>query len=147
MAPPVSRKIAKKLCKRVMNTKTRKIRWTSDPKSDPRVLLLYIADSQYIRPNSKRTWTADTILKDATGYLGDEHYMFGLELLCAAEKLPKLTHSELRSLLTKALTKKYLARPSPPFSASPLCGYTLQGNDGRMYISVKSGSACVWKPV
>lgn len=145
MAPPVSRKIARKLCGKVMNNKTRKIRWNSSPKSDPRVLLLYIADRKYIRPNSKRPWTVDAILKDASGYLGDEHYMFGLELMCAAEKLPKLTHAELRMLLTKAMTKKYLSRPSPPFSAAPLCGYTLEGNDGAKYTSVKVGQSCVWQ--
>lgn len=132
-------------CKSVLN-KTRKIRYDLDLTKDTRVLVLYIADTpRYFSPR----WTTESILSDASGYLGDEHYMYGLELKCKAdkEKLQKISMEQLRSLIQKALTTKYRSRPSPSFSAAPLCGYTLSGNDGRLYKSVKSGTSCTWRPV
>jgi uncharacterized protein YjbI with pentapeptide repeats len=42
--------------------------------------------------------------------------------------------------------KKYLERPSPPYSAADCCGTVLQGNDGKMYVSVANAKGvCAWK--
>ena len=42
--------------------------------------------------------------------------------------------------------KKYLERPSPPYSAADCCGMALQGNDGKMYVSVANAKGiCAWK--
>ena len=46
----------------------------------------------------------------------------------------------------KQTQKKYLERPSPPFPANECCGQVMQGNDGRMYISVADvRGICRWK--
>jgi hypothetical protein len=135
----------KKLCAKVMNRKTRKVRFNIELNKDPRVLLLYIIEQKYISPKSAYRWTADKIIQDASAYLSDEHYLFGLELKCKADKLDKISMNKLKSIIKKALTKKYLERPSPPISASILCGYILEGNDGLQYESIKSGKSCVWK--
>ncbi len=91
----------------------------------------------------------DEILRDATAYLGDEHYMFGMELKAHAdcERLRRLTMAELKDVVSKSATKKYRERQSPPFPAGPLCGYMLEGNDGRVYKSERAGGSCAWKQV
>jgi hypothetical protein len=123
------------------------VRYNIDMGADTRVLVLYIADRGYLTP--RRKWTPDTILADAMGYLGDEHYMFGLELKAQADAaaLQPLSMPALKTLLRKAGGRKYLERPSPAFSAAALCGYTLRGNDGRQYVSMRKGEGCVWQPV
>jgi len=65
----------------------------------------------------------------------------------AASKIPKLTDSTLTQLLTASKQAKYAQRSSPPFSATPLCGATLKGNDKTLYQSVKRGKACAWVQV
>lgn len=129
--------------------KTRKapVRYDIDLAGDTRVLVLYIAERGYLTP--RRKWTPDAILADATGYLGDEHYMYGLELKAQADAadLSPLSMTALKALLRKAGGRKYLERPSPAFSAAALCGYTLRGNDGRQYVSTRKGEGCVWRPV
>jgi uncharacterized protein YjbI with pentapeptide repeats len=48
----------------------------------------------------------------------------------------------------KQTQKKYLERPSPPYSAADCCGMTLEGNDGKSYISVANAKGvCAWKIV
>ena len=48
----------------------------------------------------------------------------------------------------KQTQKKYLERPSPPYSAADCCGMTLEGNDGKSYISVANAKGvCAWKVV
>jgi hypothetical protein len=129
--------------------KTRKVRFVAgvDFSKDSRVLMLYIASRRYITPKSKLS--PDAILRDAVGYLHDEHYMYGLQLRDYAdcEKLPRISMQQVKDIVRKALTKKYLERPSPPFSAGPLCRYVMEGNDGKVYRSVKVGTACAWKKV
>ncbi len=45
-------------------------------------------------------------------------------------------------------TKKYVSRPSPPFSANVWCGKTKKGNDGSMYRSTQnSNGVCTWKKI
>jgi uncharacterized protein YjbI with pentapeptide repeats len=47
----------------------------------------------------------------------------------------------------KQTQKKYLDRPSPPYSAADCCGMTLPGNDGKLYTSVANAKGiCAWKP-
>lgn len=47
----------------------------------------------------------------------------------------------------KQTQKKYLERPSPPYSAADCCGMTLPGNDGKLYTSVANAKGiCAWKP-
>jgi predicted DNA-binding WGR domain protein len=42
--------------------------------------------------------------------------------------------------------KKYMERPSPPYSAADCCGMIMKGNDNRDYISVKNvNGICTWK--
>lgn len=133
--------------------KTRRVKYApnADFNKDTRALMLYIASRNYIKANkvAKRFNTPDSILSDALGYLHDEHYMYGLSLIAYAdcEKLPFFTMKHVREILKKALTKKYLERPSPSFPAGMLCGYLMCGNDGRSYRSVKTRTGCVWKPV
>jgi len=46
----------------------------------------------------------------------------------------------------KQTQKKYLDRPSPPYSAADCCGMTLAGNDGKLYTSVANAKGiCAWK--
>jgi len=46
----------------------------------------------------------------------------------------------------KQTQKKYLERPSPPYSAADCCGMTMQGNDGKLYTSVANAKGvCAWK--
>lgn len=46
----------------------------------------------------------------------------------------------------KQTQKKYLERPSPPYSAADCCGMVLAGNDGKMYVSVPNAKGvCAWK--
>jgi hypothetical protein len=46
----------------------------------------------------------------------------------------------------KQTQKKYLERPSPPYSAADCCGMVIAGNDGKMYISVPNAKGvCAWK--
>lgn len=42
------------------------------------------------------------------------------------------------------LPKKYAERSSPPLPAKDYCGLSMQGNDGKTYISRKIGNACRW---
>ncbi len=118
-----------------------------DLSKDTRVLIMYIAYRRYY--DMGRPMTAEEILRDATGYLADEHYMFGMELKAHAdcEGLRRLSMTELKDVVRKSATKKYKGRPSPPFPAGPLCGYMLEGNDRRVYKSVRSGNSCVWQHV
>ena len=45
-------------------------------------------------------------------------------------------------------TKKYLSRPSPPYSANKCCGKTMTGNDGAKYIAAQNAfGICAWKKV
>lgn len=128
---------------------TRKgLRQGVDLSKDTRVLLMYIAYRRY--PDlaaAGKGWTPDVILRDATAYLGDEHYVFGMELKAHADcaGLRRLSMPELKTVIAKSLTKKYKGRPSPPFPAGPLCGYLLQGNDARVYRSERVGGSCAWK--
>lgn len=47
---------------------------------------------------------------------------------------------------SRQYTKKYTARPSPPFPANLCCGMTVLGNDGNMYQSVPNKQGvCRWK--
>lgn len=103
---------------------------------------MYIAYRRY-----PATMTPDEILRDAAGYLGDEHYTFGLELKACAdcEGLRRMSMAELKDILRKSAAKKYKERPSPPFPAGPLCGYMLEGNDRRVYRSERVGASCAWK--
>lgn len=64
--------------------------------------------------------------------------------LTKERKVPAISESTLVSLLKDSTQKKYMERNSPRFSASPLCGASLKGNDGAMYLSEKRGKACVW---
>ena len=131
---------AKKTCKKF----TRKgLRFDLDLSKDTRVLIMYIAYRRF------HAMEADEILRDATAYLADEHYMFGMELKTHAdcEGLRRLSMTELKDVIRKSATKKYKERPSPPFPAGPLCGYMLEGNDRRVYKSVRSGNSCVWQHV
>ena len=138
-----------KVAKKAKQCQTQKARFVAGVKfsNDTRVLMLYIASRKYITPKTKIL--PDAILRDALGYLQDEHYMYGLQLRDYAncEKLPRISMQQVKDIVRKALTKKYLERPSPPFSAGPLCGYTMEGNDGNTYQSVKAGASCVWKKV
>jgi hypothetical protein len=111
---------------------------------DTRVLMMYIAYRRY-----RSELTPEEILRDATGYLGEEHNMFGLELKTVADRegLRHLTMTELMNILRKSGTKKYKARSSPSYPAGPLCGYMLEGNDRRIYKSIRAGNSCVWKHV
>lgn len=117
-------------------------------KHDTRVMILYISYRNYLK-FTKRTWTVEQILNDASGYIDDEHNTFGLELKQRADqhKLRRLSLAEFNDLLKKSVgNKKYKQRSSPPFSAAPLCGYILTGTDGRAYKSVRmANGACVWK--
>ncbi len=137
-----------KNCKKklMFNKKTKKFK-TIPLHLDTRVLILYISERKYI--TAPRKFTVDEILTDATGYLQDDHYMDGLELRCRADQegLKKISMEKLKEVLKKALTQKYRSRPSPPFSAAELCNYTLVGNDGQLYKSIKSGKTCVWRPL
>jgi uncharacterized protein YjbI with pentapeptide repeats len=46
----------------------------------------------------------------------------------------------------KQTQKKYLERPSPPYSAADCCGMVIAGNDGKMYVSVPNAKGvCAWK--
>ena len=116
--------------------------------NDARVMVLYISYRNYLK-FTKRPWTIEQILSDASGYIGDEHYTFGLKLKerADAHKLRRLTQMEFNDLLKKSVgNKKYKERPSPPFSAAPLCGYVLTGTDGKAYKSVRlTTGTCVWK--
>ena len=129
--------------------KTRKLRFRPgvDFSKDTRVLMLYLASRRYITPKTKLS--PEAIFRDALGYLQDDHYMYGLQLRDYAdcEKLQRISMQQVKDIIRKALTKKYLERPSPPFSAGPLCGYVMEGNDGNVYRSVKAGGACSWKKV
>jgi hypothetical protein len=132
---------AKRTCKKF----TRKgVRFGLDLSKDTRVLMMYIAYRRYAV-----SMTVGEILRDATAYLADEHYMFGMELKSCAdcEGLRRLSMAELKDVLRKSSTKKYKERPSPPFPAGPLCGYMLEGNDRRVYKSERVGGSCAWKHV
>jgi hypothetical protein len=133
---------AKKSCKKF----TRKgMRFGVDLSKDTRVLMMYIAYRRY--HDYKIPLSPEEILRDATAYLGDEHYVFGMELkaLADCEGLRQLSMVGLKDVIRKSATKKYRGRPSPPFPAGPLCGYMLEGNDGRVYKSERVGGSCVWK--
>ncbi len=134
---------------KVTKCKTRKIRFAPGHNfsKDSRVLMLYIASRRYITPKTKLS--PDALFRDAHGYLQDEHYMYGLQLkdYAECEKLKRISMQQVKDIVRKALTKKYRERPSPPFSAGPLCGYVMEGNDGNVYRSVKAGSTCSWKKV
>lgn len=118
-----------------------------DLAKDTRVLLMYIAYRRYHAMG--RPMSTEEILRDATAYLSDEHYVFGMELKSCADcaGLRHLSMPELKTVIAKSLTKKYKGRPSPPFPAGPLCGYLLQGNDARVYRSERVGGSCAWKHV
>jgi hypothetical protein len=64
--------------------------------------------------------------------------------LAKERKVPSISEADLVSLIGAATQKKYRERESPPFGANKLCGAMLKGNDKKMYISEKRGSACVW---
>ena len=121
---------------------------------DTRVLMLYISAQRYLHPTIIKarkhlTYTPMEILNDVNSFLHDEHYMYGLKLreYADCEKLPSISMNQVKDILHKAFTKKYQTRPSPPFSAGPLCGYIMEGNDGKSYKSVKVGASCVWKQI
>lgn len=126
----------------------RKPRAFDSLKHDTRVMLLYISYRNYLK-FTKRPWTIEQILNDASGFIDDEHHTFGLNLKQRADqhKLHRLSLAEFNDLLKKSVgNKKYKERSSPPFSAAPLCGYILTGTDGRAYKSVRmANGACVWK--
>jgi hypothetical protein len=132
----------KKKCIKPINRKTFKVR--TGIINDTRILIQYISEHGYI--SKERHWAPNDILRDAKAYLNDEHYIDGLEYECIAKKqgLKKIPIETLIKLLKKAYTPKYLDRHSPPFSASPLCGYILYGNDRKLYKSVKHGASCKW---
>ena len=44
----------------------------------------------------------------------------------------------------KQTTNKYTNRPGPPYPAVPCAGRTMQGNDGKMYVSKKTGKTYRW---
>jgi hypothetical protein len=119
-------------------------RFNVDLSKDTRVMMMYIAYRRY-----SASMTPEEILRDATGYLGEEHYMFGMELKAHAdcEGLRRLSMAELTDIVRKSTTKKYKERPSPPFPAGPLCGYMLEGNDRRVYKSARVGKSCAWQHV
>jgi hypothetical protein len=110
-------------------------------------MVLYISYMKYL--GTKRSLTAEDILKDASGFIGDEHYTFGLTLKKRADihKLRHLSYVEFTNLIKKSVGNiKYKQRNSPPFSAAPLCGYILTGKDGNAYKSVRTANGiCVWK--
>lgn len=127
---------------------TRKgVRFDLDLSKDTRVLMMYIAYRRFHAMGLQMT--VEEILRDATAYLGDEHYMFGMELKTHAdcEGLRRLSMADLKDAVRKSATKKYKERPSPPFPAGPLCGYMLEGNDRRVYKSERAGGSCAWKHV
>ena len=63
-------------------------------------------------------------------------------------RIPNISEAILVKLMKNTLEKKYKDRKSPPFSAAQLCGATMRGNDGLMYVSVKNKSGvCLWKSV
>ncbi len=136
-----SRKAKSVVCKKLTQ---KRIRTDINLTKDTRVLMMYIAYRRY-----RSGLTPEEILRDATGYLSEEHRMFGMELKTVAdrERLRHLTMTELMNILRKSSTNKYKMRSSPSYPAGPLCGYMLEGNDRRIYKSVRAGNSCVWKHV
>lgn len=67
--------------------------------------------------------------------------------LTKERNVPLLSETTLISLLKDATKKKYRERESPPFSAGPLCGATLKGNNKTLWISEKRGKSCAWTKV
>jgi hypothetical protein len=138
----MARGTRKAACKKF--TRKSVTRYNVDLSKDTRVLMMYVAYRRY-----PATLTPEEILRDAAAYLSDEHYMFGMELKAHAdgEGVRRLSMPELIDIIRKSTTKKYKERPSPPFPAGPLCGYMLEGNDGRVYTSVRVGKSCAWQHV
>ena len=47
---------------------------------------------------------------------------------------------------TLKLQKKYISRPSPPYSANKYCGKTMKGNDNKLYKSIPNkNKVCSWQ--
>jgi PDZ domain-containing secreted protein len=67
--------------------------------------------------------------------------------LTKARKVPSISETGLRDLVKFTTQKKYRVRDSPPFSAGPLCGAILKGNDKTLWVSKKRGKSCVWSRV
>ena len=67
--------------------------------------------------------------------------------LAKKSNIPVLSEVSLISILNESKEKKYRERGSPPFSSNKLCGSSLKGNDGKMYISTKNkANICTWIP-
>jgi hypothetical protein len=64
--------------------------------------------------------------------------------LTKEREVPAISESTLVELVKATTQKKYRERESPPFSAGPLCGAVLKGNDKELYVSEKRGKACSW---
>jgi len=47
---------------------------------------------------------------------------------------------------TLKIQKKYISRPSPPYSANKYCGKTMKGNDNKLYKSIPNkNKVCSWQ--
>lgn len=123
--------------KRQTRKKFRIIRETTDP----RTILLYLSE----RGIPRVIPTAESVIEDASLYLKDEDYMWGTRLWTIAKQWKPISQADLLDIVKKAMTTKYKERSSPRFPANKLCGWTLKGNDGQYYTSVKTKSSCVWR--
>ena len=110
--------------------------------SDPRNILHYLSEKGIRKKSNPKD-----IIKVARLWLDDDDYMLGVELWKDSKKWPIITEEELEKLISKAMTKKYMERDSPMFSASNLCGVVMKGNDKTFYKSVEQGKSCVWKKI
>jgi len=62
------------------------------------------------------------------------------------KKVPSPINTSSNSKCIRQTQKKYLERPSPPYSASDCPGMVMQGNDGKQYISVANAKGVyTWK--
>lgn len=62
------------------------------------------------------------------------------------KKVPSPITANSNSKCIRQTQKKYLERPSPPYSASDCPGMVMQGNDGKQYISVANAKGVyTWK--
>lgn len=109
--------------------------------TDPRNVLYFLSERGIPKVINK----PKEVIAEAREWLKDDWYIWGSELWNLSKKWPIISEKILEEAVRKALTAKYMNRPSPRFPAGILCGISLKGNDGNIYKSMKEGKHCVWR--
>ena len=126
-------------------TKTRKVKKTS-----ANVILTFLSENPEYLPTLENYGDFTTEEEVYRAHLILSHTaskMNRYKALTKERKVPAISEAVLLDLVKATTQKKYRDRDSPPFSAGPLCGASLKGNDKSLWVSEKRGKTCAWTKV